>query len=254
MAIWSIVFLAIAQGATEFIPISSSAHLVILPAVLGISQPSLFFDISLHFGTFLALLVYFRKQIEAFFKSREENLNLLKAIVVASIPATFAGLLFRDFFERFFQKPLWAALFLIFNGLLLLIAERLATFKKAKLNLNLFEALVIGTAQALAIFPGISRSGATISAGLFLGLKRQDAARFSFLLGLPIFLGSFLFELKEVSLSQIPLIPTLIGILVSFITGYIVIDFLLKYLKQKTLYLFAVYCLFLGSASVWWLK
>lgn len=254
MAIWSVVFLAIIQGATEFIPISSSAHLVIFPALLKIPQPSLFFDISLHFGTFLALLVYFRKQIVDFFKLRAENFNLLKAIMVASIPAAVAGALFSDFFEGFFQKPLWAALFLIFNGFFLLVAERLATFKKTKLNLNLSEALAIGTAQAFAIFPGISRSGATISAGLLLGLKREEAARFSFLLGLPIFFGSFLFELKKVSLSQIYFMPVLVGIFVSFITGYIVIDFLLKYLKQNTLYLFAVYSLLLGLASAWWLK
>lgn len=254
MAIWSTILLAIVQGATEFIPVSSSAHLVILPTFFKVSQPTLFFDVSLHFGTFLALLIYFRKEIIGFFKSSKENFNLFVAILIATFPAVLAGVLFKDFFEKIFQKPLWAAFFLIINGLLLILAERLATFKKEGLNLNCIESLMIGVAQAFAIFPGISRSGATISAGLFLGLKREEAARFSFLLALPIFLGTFLFEIKDLTLSHVPLLKTAIGVLVSFVTGYLVIDFLLKYLKKGSLYLFAFYCLLVGLTSAWWLK
>ncbi len=254
MSIWQAILLAVVQSLTEFIPVSSSAHLVILPHILKIPQPSLFLDVSLHFGTLLSLLVYFRQQIFELLKKGSPSRGLLKYLLVATLPAAIAGALANDFFESFFQKPFWAAVFLIFTGILLFLAERLATFKKNSLKINYSEALIIGLAQALAIFPGISRSGATISAGLFLGLKREEAARFSFLLGIPIIFGSFLFELKKVSFSTTAFFPLILGVLVSFITGYLIIDFLLKYLKQRKLYPFAAYCFLVGLISAWWLR
>lgn len=254
MAIWQVVFLAVVQGLTEFIPISSSAHLVILPFFLKIPKPPLFFDVSLHFGTLLSLLVYFRKEIRGFFEKDSRDFHLLKNLLVATVPAALAGAIANNFFEKFFQKPVWAAIFLIFTGLFLFLAERIATFKKCGLKLSSLGALIIGLAQALAIFPGISRSGATISAGLLLGLGREEAARFSFLLGIPIIFGSFLFEIKEIPLRQFPITLTVLGILVSFVVGYLVIDFLLKYLKKRSLYPFAIYCILAGFISIWCLK
>ncbi len=254
MNYWLIVFLAVVQGATEFIPISSSAHLVIIPAILKLPQPPLFFDVSLHFGTLLALLIYFRGEIIDFFSLKKKNFPLLKAILVASIPAVLSGSLAHDFFESFFSRAFWAALFLTINGLILFAAQWLAVSSKEGIEINFFEALMIGVAQAFAIFPGISRSGATISAGILLGLKREEAARFSFILGIPIIFGSFVFELKKILFSPIPLTLILVGTFFSFLTGYLVIDFLLKYLKKGSLYPFAVYCLLVGVAGIWWLK
>ncbi len=256
MLIWQAIFWAAVQGLTEFIPISSSAHLVILPSLFKLPVPSLFFDVSLHFGTLLSLLVYFRKEILTLFKVKNwrQNFPLFKALVIATLPAALIGILANDFFEKVFKTPLWAAYFLLGTAAIMVIAEKMASARKNELNLGWKEALFIGLAQAAAILPGLSRSGLTISAGLLSGLSRESSARFSFLLGIPIIFGSFLFELKEVSQAQIDFLPFLIGIIVSFLTGYLVIDFLLKYLKKGRLYLFSVYCFLIGLISEWWLS
>lgn len=258
------IVLGIVQGLTEFIPISSSAHLVIVPWLFGWEQPGLLFDTMLHWGTLLAVLLVFWRDFLAMIGAclrslwtrslADANARLGWFIVVGSIPAAVLGLLFGDFFEQLFQNPAAAAAFLLVTAALLIGSEQMVRRFRQRRQLTqvtLMDSILIGCAQGLALFPGISRSGSTIATGLARGLRREDAARFSFLLGTPAFLGAGLLQLTKAAaengdavISQAPLL--LIGLLASLISGYAAIRFLLAYLRTRTLYAFAVYCLIVG--------
>lgn len=254
MTLFKAIVLGLIQGLTEFLPVSSSGHLVLAPWWLGWEHPGLTFDALLHLGTLLAVLAYFWRDwwemaVAAWGwlrgrRQEEGKERLLLALVVGSIPAALIGYSFESFFEALFERPPAAAAFLIVTGLLLVLAERWRRSGLPLERVRLSDALVIGLAQALAIAPGISRSGATIAAGLLRGLDRPAAARFSFLLGTPAFLGAGLFKLLDLvqaGANQTAALPILAGFFVAAISGFLSIHYLLRYLRSHSLYLFAGY-------------
>lgn len=276
--------LGLVQGATEFLPISSSGHLVLVPWLLNWPEPGLLFDTMVHWGTLLAVIVYYRKDLltllGAWLSSlRERRLGtdpqrrLAWLLLIGSVPAGLAGLLFEDFFESLFGRPPAAATLLLVTGLLLVASERwrgrqhseTARHAEARMPLasaallSIGAALFVGTAQALAIAPGISRSGATIAAGLLVGLSRPEAARFSFLLATPAILGAGLLQLTDLAAgnpSPTPWISVMAGFLAAACVGYLAIRFLLEYLQRHALHIFAVYCWLAGAVGliVYWTR
>ena len=259
MSIIQAIILGLLQGATEFIPVSSSGHLVLVPWLLGWDSPGLVFDTVVHWGTLVAVLAYFWRDwlalIGAWLRGlvrwdwRDPLARLLWLLIVGSIPAAAIGFLLEDFFESLFGKPAWVAVFMLVTAALLALGELLGNRTRKMADLGWPDALMIGLAQASAIAPGISRSGATIATGLFRGLERDVAARFSFLLATPIIFGAGLFKLMDLGAMADPAaqIPALLaGFLAAAVAGYICIWVLLRYLQRGSLYPFAIYCACVG--------
>jgi undecaprenyl-diphosphatase len=252
--------LAMVQGLTEFLPVSSSAHLVLVPWLLGWGPHELAFDTTLHLGTLAAVLLYFGGDVVRLMKGWtltlrypgkkvDDDGKLAWWIIVGTIPAVLVGYVFEDFFEELFAQPQWVACFLLVTASLLVACEQLGQRRKDLPAIGFMMALGIGLAQALAIAPGISRSGATIAAAMFFGLKREASARYSFLLSIPIIFGAGGLQLLKLFMRDVPLAslePYLLGFVCAAITGYVCIHCLLAYLRTKTLYPFACYCAFLG--------
>ncbi len=259
MNLFQAAILGIVQGATEFLPISSSAHLVLIPWLLGWASPGLAFDTIVHWGTLAAVLLYFSRDVWAMI--RDWILGTLRLrpatpftrlgwlIILGTIPAMLLGMLAEKPVESLFQAPAWAAAFLFVTAAILLISERARRQAKDAEALTWWEALLIGLAQGFALAPGISRSGATIAMGLLLGLRRPSAARFSFLLSIPIIFGAGLLQLLDF-LST----PTAsdsagimaIGFLTAAFSGFLAIHFLLAFVRKSRLYPFAAYCALFG--------
>lgn len=234
------IILGIIQGITEFLPISSTAHLVITPWIFGWSGVvnSLSFDIAVHVGTLISLLYCFWKDwINIFFKERK----MLLFIIIGTIPAGIAGVAFHDLIESALRHPLIIVVTLILVGLLMLYAEKVG--KKLRKSINLSDAVIIGTAQAVALIPGVSRSGITITAGLFKGLDRAYAAKFSFLLSTPAIAGAAMLDFyKSIKISHsYDYSLFIIGVISAAITGIIAIKFLLSFLQKYPLNLFIYY-------------
>lgn len=252
-------FLGVVQGLTEFLPISSSGHLALLEHFLGFKKVGLGLDIMLHVGTLLAILIYFREDWWAMAtavlsrqKDRQtrENRRLFLYLVLATIPGGVFGWLLKEKAETIFRGPLLIAATLAGAGLLLILAELLSSRHRKYEELSLRDVLLIGCAQALAVVPGISRSGITISMGLFLGMKRQGAAKFSFLLSAPIIFGAgldHLLELYRYGYGGNNGVYYVIGLASAGITGYLVIKYLLGYLRRHSLYVFAYYRLLVAA-------
>ena len=256
-----IIILGIIQGIAEFLPISSSAHLIIFRDIFGIgtnigSNIELTFDLALHFGTLLAIIIFFFNDL---FKILVEGLTkgvktkdgkLFWYLILATIPAGIVGVLFEDIFDSFFRKQLWLiAIALIIMGIIIYIVD-----KKSKISINIkemkwYQALIVGCAQVFALIPGFSRSGTTITASRFLGLNREDSAKFSFYLSVPVVAGASLLSLIKDDTLAIILDNLMIfgtGILISFITGLLCISFLLKYIKKNDFKIFMIYRIILG--------
>lgn len=258
MDVWQAVVLGLIQGGTEFIPVSSSAHLVIVPWLLGWPEPGLAFDTVVHWGTLLSVVAFFRKEllplIIAWGRSlvrrrvEEPEAKLAWLIVVGTIPAAVMGYYGEDFFSQLFGKPTQVGGLLLVTGLLLALSERWGRGRRDLGQLRVVDSLLIGLAQGAAIAPGISRSGATIATGLFLGLKKTTAARYSFLLALPIILGaglSQLLKLPQTALgTQLPLL--VVGFGAAALSGYGCIWLLLAHLQRGRLYIYAAYCWAVG--------
>ena len=266
---WKAVILGVVQGITEFLPISSSAHLVLIPWLFGWRDPGLTFDVALHIGTLVAVLTYFRNDIVAMVAGLARGLRaraplaepdgrLAILIAVGSIPGVLAGLIFNGPIDDFFHRPtavrtalaIMAAM-LILMGLLLFVAERFGQRRRELPDLRFGDAGIIGITQALALIPGVSRSGSTLTAGLFLNLRRDVAARFSFLLSLPITGGAAAKKIydvaKEGGLASSDRLPFAIGILTAGIVGYSCIAFLLRYLQRATTLAFTIYRVAFGA-------
>ncbi len=256
------IVLAIVQGITEFLPISSTAHLILVPWFLAWRDPGLAFDIAVHAGTLVAVLVYFREDWVGLLKNvvrkgnlsqeaARENRHLLLFLMVATLPGALAGLVLKSYAEHEFRHPFVIAGTLIGGALLMWQADRLSGGKGTQDSgrLTLAHALILGSAQALAIVPGVSRAGATITAGLFLGLGRPAAARVSFLMSAPIIGGAVLktgLDVVREGGAELALWPTLVGVVASGLVGYAVIAWLLRYLEQKTFRIFIIYRILLG--------
>ena len=248
------VILGVIQGLTEFFPVSSTAHLILVPWFFGWKGAvnTLTFDVALHAGTLTALLFTFWKDWLELFIRRQKLLGL---IIIASIPGGIAGFYLDDIAEKSLRQPLLISLMLVAVGLVMLAAERSEKLKTLE-KTNFIDALIIGVAQAVAIIPGVSRSGITISAGLFRGMKREASARFSFLISTPLIAGAILLHLKKFLINRelydIHLFT--VGFISSSVTGFVAIIFLLKFLKKYPLNIFAYYRFILAVviiAGIW---
>ena len=253
----AIVFGAV-QGVTEFLPISSTAHLILLPRFMGWPDPGLSFDVAIHLGTLIALLIYFRQEWLALAKSAlgifrgrtsDPNARMAALIVLATIPGAAAGALFEQTVEDVLRSPLVISVTLVALALVLAIAERMGRRERTLDEISTLDALAVGFAQALAIVPGVSRSGVTITAGLFRGMKRDAAAKFSFYLSTPIIAGAVakqIFDILNAGLTGGQLVPYAAGVLSAGIVGYLYIEFLLRYLQTHNTLLFVYYRIALG--------
>lgn len=258
------LLLGLVQGATEFLPISSSGHLVLVPWLLGWENHGLAFDAMLHLGTLAAVVAFFWQDLRelmvgALLSIKERSLagdprrKMAWCIVLGTLPAALLGFGFEDFFEALFAAPVYVGILLLVTGALLAISERRGQMALGLDQVGWLDALVVGLGQALAIAPGISRSGATMSAGLWRGLRREAAARFSFLLSIPIILGAGLYKLKDLWGTPLAVespVALLAGFLAAAISGFLSIRFLLGYLRYGRLYPFAVYCWAAGLVTL----
>jgi len=258
MSFFEALLLGIIQGLTEFLPVSSSGHLELMKAVLGdnsLPQESLTFTVVLHFATALSTLVVFKKEVIQIitglfqFKWNDELKFSLK-IIVSMIPAVFAGLYFESEFETFFSgQTLLVGFMLIVTALLLLFADKAKNTEK---NVSFFNAFVVGVSQALAILPGISRSGATIASSVLLGIDRTEAARFSFLMVVPLIFGKIG---KDISSGSInfegdKFLVLLIGFVAAFIAGLFACKWMISLVKKSKLSYFALYCFVVGIIAI----
>lgn len=266
MPLYQAVVLALVQALTEFLPISSTAHLIIFPWLAGWKDPGLAFDVALHAGTLLALLLYFFKDwltlllcglglkypATAPAEETAHNRKMFWYLLIGTIPAGVAGLLFHHQIEETLRQPKIIGVSLVVIALLMWWADSKKDLTRKVEDSNLRDGLIIGTAQALALWPGVSRSGITITAGLFRQLTREAATRFSFILSVPAIAGAVVMELpKLLKLHKaggldLPISTLLISIVVSGVAGYFVISFFLRYLQTRTLKVFVVYRLLFG--------
>lgn len=243
----------IIQGLTEFFPVSSSGHLVIFHYIIG-QKESIIFDIILHLGTLFAVLVYFWKDCVALLLKERKTLYLL---IAASIPTFIIALLFKDFFESAFENPRLVGYSFIITACLIFTGTFLFNrYKNPKESINLSNALLIGLAQGAAIIPGISRSGATISTGLSMGVDKLQAFKFSFLLSVPVILGAVVFKARDiVSLkSDMGIFNIFLGFIISFLVGLAAISLLKKILIKNYFSIFSVYCILLGITVLIFIK
>lgn len=255
MTVFQALVMGIIQGLGEFLPISSSAHLVLAPWVFGWEDPGLSFDVALHMGTLLAVVAFFwRDWLELFNEAIIKRSGSKKALlfwylVIATIPGGLAGYILEEQAETVFRNPLLIAVMLIIMGLILYLVDRRAASRKEMNGISLSDSLMIGLSQAFAIIPGVSRSGVTMTAGRALGLTRQTAARFSFLLSAPIIFGAGVMQLKSISPGDIN-IAFITGVASSAIVGFLSIGFLLKYLTERSFALFVWYRFIIGLAII----
>ncbi len=253
-----ILVLALLQGLTEFLPVSSSAHLILVPYLLGWEDQGLAFDLAVHIGTLTAVVFYFRAELQVMVRDwvrsithREmtQDAKLFWAVGFGTIPVGLVGLFFGDFIEENLRSTLVIAATTIIFGFVLLIADKTALRKRDEYSINWVDVLIIGCSQALALIPGTSRSGITITAALILGLTREGAARFSFLLSIPAILlpgGMKAIELAGGD-SAVDWMALFLGALLSGISAYLCIHFFLKLLEKMGMTPFVIYRLFLGA-------
>lgn len=264
MSLFDAFILGVLQGITEFLPISSSGHLIILETFLKLPlDQTKGFDVALHFGTLLAIFCYFWKDFRDLIKAflsfiiprkkmaagiAEASRSLVKYLILATLPAIAVGLFLNDYLDEMFRSAKSVAVVLIIVGVLFFVVEAVARKKKHE-PFTFSNTFLIGIAQAVALIPGVSRSGATISAGLVQGIKREEAARFSFLLGSIAITAATVLSVYKVWKGEfvLPGIEILlVGIITSFVSGLVVVAFLMKFLKKHTLNVFGVYRILLG--------
>ncbi|MCI5189683.1 MAG: undecaprenyl-diphosphatase UppP [Candidatus Electrothrix sp. AS4_5] len=267
MTLVQAIILGIVQGLTEFIPVSSSGHLVLVPHFLGwqfTKEQAFIFDVLVQWGTLLSVFIYFWQDLtaiaRAFVQGIVQGIFQRKPLVdpdakmgwyliVATVPAVVFGLLGKDLIEHAFASAKMTGYFLFLTAILLVIAELAGQRSRSMEEITWLDSLLIGFSQVLALLPGVSRSGATIAGGMTRHLDRSAAARFSFLMSVPVMLGAGVLAFKD--LAELPtlndfLLPLLVGFLAALISGYIAIRWLIAYLSKHSLYLFAVYCTVLG--------
>ncbi|MDP3387288.1 MAG: undecaprenyl-diphosphatase UppP [Eubacteriales bacterium] len=263
------IILGLVQGLTEFLPVSSSGHLAILSKLFGLQEGNLFYSVMLHFSTLIAVIIYFRRDIIRLFFSffslikklvnkQERKFDLYERmvllIVIATIPTVIIGLTFSDQFEFLYTDLKFVGYALILTGILLLLSEKIGKRNLDLSNISFPKAMLIGVFQGLAIAPGISRSGSTIVGALFVGLNREEAARFSFLLSIPAILGATLLETLSMSTANIVVNANLfIGMAAAFTAGILSIGVLMNLIKKGKLYYFSIYVFALGLFTIFFL-
>jgi undecaprenyl-diphosphatase len=266
------IILGIIQGLTEFLPVSSSGHLVLFQKLFGLKQAELFFDVGVHLGTLVAVIAVFRREVKHIIAAliqlsslagpKEAILQKIKSdpqlkmalmIVIGSIPTAILGFLFAGIADRLFASAMITGLMLIVTGLLLWLTRRTRSSvdQTRSDRLTPKNALIIGMVQGVAIIPGISRSGSTISIGLLLGIDREMAARYSFLLSIPAIIGAGLLSLKDgISQSDLAIRATLLGSFTAALVGYAALKSLLQLVKKGRLHVFAPYCWLVGTLAI----
>lgn len=267
MPLYQAIVLAIIQGLTEFLPVSSTAHLALFPWFVGWTDPGLTFDVALHAGTLVAVLLYFWKMWLQMIGAAAglgpkgdpktaENRRLFWYLVIGTIPGAIAGFLFESKAEDEFRTPIIIGCALVLVALLMWAGEAAHKTRESSLGqVTLMDAIWIGVAQALAVVPGVSRSGITMTAGLFRGMDRETDARFSFLLSTPIIAGAVLkkgMELRHTGLADDMRLPFIAGIIVSGLVGWVVIAWLIRFLSRHTFKPFVIYRLALGVVVLAW--
>jgi len=258
MSLLQAFVLGVVQGIGEFLPISSSGHLVVVPYIFGWDYQGLGFDVALHMGTVLAILAYFWRDWMIIFSealsptdtpNRKDNFkypsNLLWIILIASIPAAIAGYFLQDLAEHALRNPLLVATMLLSFGLLLWIVDAAYKNQDKIENIGYGKGFLVGISQAVALFPGVSRSGVTATTGIFLGLSRESAMRFSFLLSTPAVVGAFILTLKDLSAASID-VAFLVAVVTSAVVGFLSIKYLLKYLANHSFTPFVIYRILLA--------
>lgn len=263
MPVLHALVLGAVQGLTEFVPISSSGHLVLVPEALGWDSPGLAFDVLLHVASLLALLVYFSGDLIDLARGSLAGdagaRRLVLLLAIGTVPAVIAGVLLGDYFEGTFEDASAAAVQLVITAVILVAAEQALAFHERRRaatggrlrtidDLNAGDAGLIGVAQAVSILPGISRSGSTIAAGLLTATRRDDAARFAFLLAIPALFGAALVEVPDLDGASLGAGAGVAGFVASLVTSYAAIAILIRYLKTRSLYPFAAYCVVAGIA------
>ena len=272
MEILKIFILAVVQGLTEFLPISSSGHLVLLQNLFGMHEPELLLDICLHVGTLLSVLVVFRKEIGAIIVTvirlpglvrsaggltsllaANESVRITMLILVGSVPTAVLGLLFRKVADQIFGAVWIVGVMLLITGSLLWLTRRVGAGGRTVNAMRPGDALAIGLTQGLAILPGISRSGSTIAMALFLGIDREVAGRYSFLLSIPAIMGALVIGLDpSLTHTSLPMTVLMMGVATAGVVGYGALIVLLRMVKKGKLYFFAPYCWLLGLAALLW--
>ncbi len=256
MEIWQAIILGAVQGFAEFLPVSSSGHLILLGRWLGVNESAggLFFDVMLHIGTLIPVFIVFFKDIFGLFKA---PFNKLVYLIIASIPAALTGILLGDFVEgAFYQGNLLSAILLSGTFLLtageLFLSEIISKKQQKSLPLNYKNTAIMGLAQGVAIVPGLSRSGTVLSAGCFAGVKRSENASFAFLMSIPVILGAALISGYKVVKTGVSVdaLPLVFGILTAVVTGYIAIKVMLKVIKKANYKWFSLYLVIMALASI----
>jgi undecaprenyl-diphosphatase len=248
------IVLGVLQGLTEFLPVSSSGHLVLMQAVMNVSDPGVSFEVLVHLGTLLSVIVYFRHKLILLVKSlfqrnlREERL-LIAYLAIATVPAGLAGVLLEDFFEQAFSDPSLTSVMLLVTGVFLLLSR---FFKSGMRAVGPGSSIIMGVGQALAILPGVSRSGTTIVAGMVSGVKPSTAAEFSFLLAIPAIGGAVILKSRELlSLSGSIGLSYLVGAACAFLTGMLAVGVVLTVIRRGRFEYFAYYCFAVGAVGLY---
>ncbi len=270
MRVFEALLLGLVQGVSEFLPISSSGHLVLLQHLLGWTEAdlNLVFDTTLHMGTLVAVIAVFWRDIWTLLQAWWAGLRTRRPlatpesrlawwIILGTIPAVVAGVLLQDPLTRLFAAPRPVGFFLLLTALLLLLAELLGRRRRDLTQMTWLDGLLIGVAQAAAILPGLSRSGATMSTGMYRDQTRESAARFSFLLSIPIIAGTGVEQLLKLAVnggSSGGALPLLVGFVAALVMGYASIRLLLSYLRKWTLYPFVAYCVVMGGLAIIFFK
>ena len=244
------IILGIIQGLSEFLPISSSGHLLLTQNIFGIEGELMAFDIFLHLGTLIPVLVVFRDDIISLIKNPFQKMTFL--LIIATLPAVAVTIFFGDFIDMLFAGGPYLAIGFIITGILLTISDKKKDGRKSEKNITYSDALIVGCVQAIAIMPGISRSGSTITGSIFRGFDKKTAASFSFLMSIPAILGATALQILkffkgELNLDNFYVVPAIAGFFAAMISGYIAIRFMLELIRKKKLRYFSVYVYILAA-------
>jgi len=255
MSLLEAIIYGILQGLGEFLPISSTAHITLAPWFFGWNDPGLAFDIALHLGTLAAVVIFFWKDWISLIKAgltdaKSDEGKLFWYIVLACVPGGVLGVLFEDYVETTFRSPLLIGIMLIIMGIVIYAADKYSRSEVELMDIGLKRSFLIGVSQALAMIPGVSRSGITMAAGRTMKIKREDAARFTFLLSTPFIFLSGVYKAKDLISVPVDTLPFVVAILTSALVGIFSIKFLLGYLRRKGFGIFAVYRIILGAVVI----
>lgn len=252
MSIIQAIIYGIVQGITEFLPVSSTAHLTLLPWIFGWQNPGSVFDVALHFGTAIAVIGFFFKDYvrlisAGFTKPNSNDGRLFWCLVVATIPGGIFGIALNKYSDAMSSNHLLTGILLIIMGIVLYLCDRMGKQQISLERIGLKQSLIVGCSQVLAMIPGVSRSGITMTAGRAAGIDRKSIAKFTFLMSTPIVLGDALYHTKDIVHVNIDVLPFVVAILTSAVVGILSIRFLLNYLKTKSFFVFTVYRFIFGA-------